>query len=348
MQNHPPILIRGSKKSRVKRALAYVEAQNAVTLKELQSKPEYPAIKQESLAILNSRERIPYVRKLGPLVLQLLARCRQSARPVAADDAGRISQGRAGLGNGSRSRRPRQDRERELGLGRIERAAPRLRALAWFLFLAAAAMPKSCASSISKRSNSSKDGFSLPEAKSEATWRDKNTLYVGTDFGPGSLTDSGYPRIVKRWKRGTPLADAPTVFEGQKTDVSASAWVDHTPGFFREGFNRSIAFYNSETFLTVGEKNVKIDVPNDAESNFFRQWLTVRLRSDWTVGGKTYKSGAMIATKLDAFLRGERKFEVLFEPSPRVSLQEVSETRNALVLNLSDNVHSRIIECRSA
>ena len=60
-----------------------------------------------------------------------------------------------------------------------------------------------------------KDGFFLPEAKSSAGWLDRDTLYVGTDFGPGSMTTSGYPRVAKVWKRGTPLATAETVFEGQ-------------------------------------------------------------------------------------------------------------------------------------
>ena len=31
----------------------------------------------------------------------------------------------------------------------------------------------------------------------------------------GSLTASGYPRTVRRWRRGTDLLDAPTVFEGE-------------------------------------------------------------------------------------------------------------------------------------
>src|SRR5690606_12912921 len=34
------------------------------------------------------------------------------------------------------------------------------------------------------------DGFSLPEAKSYVSWKDKDTIYVATDFGPGSLTTS--------------------------------------------------------------------------------------------------------------------------------------------------------------
>ena len=54
-------------------------------------------------------------------------------------------------------------------------------------------------------------------------WKDRDTLLVGTDFGDGSLTDSGYPRVIKEWKRGTKLADAKLVFEGQKTDVAVGA-----------------------------------------------------------------------------------------------------------------------------
>ena len=71
------------------------------------------------------------------------------------------------------------------------------------------------------------DGFVLPEAKSDVEWRDRDTIYVGTDFGPGTMTDSGYARIVKRWDRGTPLAQAVTIFEGQRTDVGVDPWVDH-------------------------------------------------------------------------------------------------------------------------
>ncbi|MEO1576298.1 MAG: hypothetical protein AAFU65_15230, partial [Pseudomonadota bacterium] len=59
-------------------------------------------------------------------------------------------------------------------------------------------------------------GFSLPEAKNHVGWKDIDHLYVATDFGPGSMTSSSYPRIVKEWRGGTPLANAVisgTVFE---------------------------------------------------------------------------------------------------------------------------------------
>ena len=46
--------------------------------------------------------------------------------------------------------------------------------------------------------------------------RTSDTVWIGTDFGAGSLTKSGYPRLVKEWRRGTPLASARLVFEGSR------------------------------------------------------------------------------------------------------------------------------------
>ncbi|HOW49061.1 MAG TPA: S9 family peptidase, partial [Rubrivivax sp.] len=74
-------------------------------------------------------------------------------------------------------------------------------------------------------------GFTLPEAKTEVEWLDDDTVYVGTDFGPGSLTDSGYPRVIRRWRRGQPLGEAPVVFEARPDDVLAGVLVDRTPGY---------------------------------------------------------------------------------------------------------------------
>ena len=71
-----------------------------------------------------------------------------------------------------------------------------------------------------------KDGFALPDAKSDVSWVDADTLLVGTNWGPGSLTDSGYPRTVRVWRRGTPLAAARTLFEGTPQDVSVRSHVD--------------------------------------------------------------------------------------------------------------------------
>ncbi|XDZ31898.1 prolyl oligopeptidase family protein [Xanthomonas sp. NCPPB 2632] len=188
-----------------------------------------------------------------------------------------------------------------------------------------------------------KDGFTLPEAKTQVAWIDDDHLFVATDFGPGSLTESSYPRIVKEWKRGTPLSSATTVYEGTAKDMSISAYRDLTPGFQRDFVQRALEFYNTETFLRGKDgKLVKIDVPNDAETDVEREWLLVEPRTAWTVGGTTYPSGSLVATKFDDFMAGKREFTVLFTPDEHSSLSGHSWTRHHLILNVMRDVVSQI------
>ena len=186
------------------------------------------------------------------------------------------------------------------------------------------------------------DGFTVPEAKSNVSWRDMDTLYVGTDFGPDTLTKSGYPRITKQWKRGTRLADAKVVFEGTPEDVGAAAYWDLTPDFEREFAYRSLTFYTNEMSVRRGGKFVKIDKPDDATASVFRDWMFVTLRTEWKVAGKTYQAGSLLAIDFEAFQEGGRKFDVLFEPTERKSLDGFSPTRHCVIVNELDNVANRL------
>ncbi|GIF26274.1 prolyl oligopeptidase [Actinoplanes tereljensis] len=182
------------------------------------------------------------------------------------------------------------------------------------------------------------DGFTLPEAKSDVAWIDADRLFVGTDFGPGSLTSSGYPRIAKRWRRGTPLAEAETIFEGQADDVAVSAGHDSTPGYERDIVSRYRDFYHAEHYvLTPSGELDRIDVPDDAFCDVHRDWLVVRLRSGWTVGGVGYPAGALIATKF-----GRRDFTVLFQPDEHTSFRSYAWTRNHLLLATMTDVKTRL------
>lgn len=188
-----------------------------------------------------------------------------------------------------------------------------------------------------------KDGFTLPEAKSQVAWIDDDHLYVATDFGPGSMTDSSYPRIVKEWKRGTPLSSATTVYEGKHDDMAISAFRDLTPGFERDLVQRAMDFYTSQTFLRGKDgKLTKIDVPDDAITDIEREWLLVELRTDWTVGGKTYASGSLLAAKFDDYMAGKRELLPLFTPDAHTSLAGYSWTRHHLFLNLMRDVVSEV------
>lgn len=326
-----------------KKALEYVEAQNAITFKELKARAEYEPIRTRVLSILNDKARIPYVSKMGAHYYNFW---RDAANPRGLWRRTTLEE----------YRKPEPKWELVLDLDKLAKDEKEN-----WVWAGANCLPpayEKCLISVSrggadasvvrefdlKTKQFVKDGFNLPEAKSSVTWRDANTAYVGTDFGAGSMTDSGYPRIIKRWARGTPLAQAQAVFEGKQTDVAAFASVDHTKGFFRELFGRSIAFYNAEYQLLKDGKFIKYDIPADAEIGTSREWLTVQLRSDWNVGGKTYKAGVLLVTKHDAFLTGTREFTVLFEPTATTSLQGAGFTRNAIVLNVSDNVSTRIFE----
>lgn len=187
-----------------------------------------------------------------------------------------------------------------------------------------------------------KNGFDLPVAKTQASWIDKDTLYVGTDFGPGSMTESSYPRIVKEWKRGTALADATTVYEGKTSDLSVTAYHDPTPGFERDFVSVAKDFFHSEMFQRVHGKLVRVHVPTDASADAHRHWLLVETRSPWTVGGTTYPSGALLAAKFDEFMAGKRSFTVLFKPDAHTSLASFDWTRHHLILDTLHDVKSRL------
>jgi prolyl oligopeptidase len=186
-------------------------------------------------------------------------------------------------------------------------------------------------------------GFFRPEAKGGLGWIDENTVYVFTDFGAGTLTSSGYPRIVKQWTRGTPLTSARPVYDGKPDDMYISALHDDTPGFQRDFVSRTLAFYNDELYLRGADGQLtKIDAPNSAQKGVHKDWLLLELREPYTAGGKTYAAGALIATHFDAFMAGKRDFSVLFAPTDHAALAGYTWTKDHLILNVMDDVKNRL------
>ena len=175
-------------------------------------------------------------------------------------------------------------------------------------------------------------GFHVPEAKTDIGYAGPDAIYIGTDFGEGSLTDSGYPRIAKRWQRGTPLSEAAVVYEGETGDISISAWHDRTPGFERDFVQRATDFYNAELYFLDGDALTLVETPTDATTSVNRQWLLVRTMTEWAVGEKTYPAGALLATDFDRFMAGEREITVLFEPDAHRSLHQFAWTENHLLV----------------
>ena len=330
-----------------KKALDWVARQNQESTRELAGSAEFKAMDARFMDILNSDARIPGVEKIGDRYYNFWRDSKHERgiwRRTTLDEY----------------RKAAPEWETVIDVDSLAKAEDQN----WVWEGAAALAPeyRRCLVSLSRGGADATtfrefdlvtrsfvpDGFTLPESKSEASWIDQDRLYVGFAFDSSTMTTSGYARIVKEWRRGSPLSGATLVYEGQPGDVGVSAWHDDTPGFERDFVRRSITTYTNEQYLRRDGRLIRIEKPDDADAGTFREWLLLKLRSDWSVGGRTYVSGALIATRLEDFLGGKREFDVLFEPTERSSLDGWFTTRNAVLLEVLDNVRSRLTVARRA
>lgn len=186
-------------------------------------------------------------------------------------------------------------------------------------------------------------GFALPEAKLETSWIDEDHLWVGTDFGPESLTESGYPRTARVWERGTPLESAEVAFEGEKTDVWAGAWHDSTPGFERDFAGRAVTFFTNELYEQIGGEWVKIDKPDHTEATVKGRYIYFEPREDWTIGDQTFKAGSLLMARHKLWMKGRKKPVALFTPDDNSSLAGWTATRTTVVLEILEDVRSKVV-----
>ncbi|MBV7294507.1 prolyl oligopeptidase family serine peptidase [Corynebacterium sp. TAE3-ERU12] len=180
--------------------------------------------------------------------------------------------------------------------------------------------------------------FTLPEAKSELSWIDRDEVLVGTDCGAGSLTSSGYPRQVRRWRRGTDVAQSEVVFAGHEDDVAVAGWFDTTEGFRRLFVERAKDFYLSRRFVGTDDGLQIIEVPEDCRVSVHREYVVLLPRTDFA----GIPAGGMGVGKLDDWLAGGRDVEVLFTPDAHTSLQSVAWTRDYLVLTVLRDVATEL------
>ncbi len=187
------------------------------------------------------------------------------------------------------------------------------------------------------------NGFQMDEAKGYAAYLDENILIVATDFGEGTMTESGYPGQVKIWKRGTDLKDARLIYEGQHTDVGNFIRVVRDEGKSYAFFRRALTFYTREEFVWMDNKIIKLDVPEDCIiGSVLNNQVIVQLKSDWELDGKTYKSGAVISLSFSELLKGIKKAHLIVQPDEFSGVSEITTTKNKLLINILTNVTSQL------
>ena len=194
-----------------------------------------------------------------------------------------------------------------------------------------------------------KNGFSLPRAKSDAAWIDKNHLLVTSEWGPGSLTASGYPYITKVWTRGTPLSAAKEVYRGVQKDVGVGSAVMHDGQGHQVNliFNNHTFFGNEINMYDKGKLS-KLNLPERVDvSGLVSNRMIVALRENWMVGGKTYPQGSVLSLNLPDVRRdpSHLKPTVIFTPTKKEFEQDAQVTKNTLILDTLDNVQGRAYVC---
>lgn len=325
------------------RALAWVGQQNARTATGLAATPAFKTLQAEIRALLDSDARIPYVRKIGPHYYNLWKDAKhpsgilrrtslpeyRKAEPaweaLLDVDALNRAEGENWVWRGIDCLRPEYRYCLiELSRGGADATVTRefdLQSRSWV-----------------------KNGFFRPESKGSLSWIDLDTTYVATDFGPGSMTSSGYPRLAKRWQRGTPMSKATLVYEGNADEMTVLAVHDSTPGFERDFVVRSRAVRHTEHYLRSADGRLRrIEAPDFSEMGVQREWLLFKLRQPWRVEGRSFQAGSLLAANFDDFMAGKRRIEVLFEPAANTSLLDITMTRSHFVISVLEDVKSRVI-----
>jgi prolyl oligopeptidase len=325
--------------------LAWVRARNAETLADLAASERFAELREEIREVLDARDRIPYIRRRGELFYNFWQdaehprglwrrttlesyRDGKPAWEVLLDiDALGAAEGENWVWAGAVVHKPEYVRALvQLSRGGADATVVREFDLRTRKFVPA-----------------EETAFVLPEAKSRLSWIDADSIYVGTDTGPGSMTTSGYPRLIRQWRRGTPVTEAPVVFEAAHTDVSAFAWHDATEGFERDFVGCSPDFHTTREYLRRPDGGLElIDVPADARTDIHREWLLVRPRSPWTLGSTTYPEGALLAFGFEDYLAGGRTPTVLFTPTSSRSLSYHAWTRHHLILVVLSDVATSV------
>ncbi|MGZ8999240.1 MAG: prolyl oligopeptidase family serine peptidase, partial [Allosphingosinicella sp.] len=328
------------------RALAWARAENDKTLGELQGDPRYRTYYDRALEILEARDRIPMV-AFRPDGLynfwQDGAHIRGIVRRTSLDSY--------------RTENPAW--ETVLDVDALARAEGK----SW-VYQGMSCLPPAQRRCLVTLSDGGKDanfvrefdlverrfvegGFNLPEGKQNVTWEDENTVLVARDWGSGSMTESGYPFVIKRLKRGQTLDLAVEVYRGKSEDVGASPIVlrDSAGRVHAVGAFRIIDTFNYESVIFRPDGNVVLPFPRRASvAGIVDGRLLVTLDEPWQAAPDLrFLADSVVSYDLAQWKKDPLKARpaLVWAPGPRQTLSGVATTKGKLILTMLDNVRGR-------
>jgi prolyl oligopeptidase len=193
------------------------------------------------------------------------------------------------------------------------------------------------------------NGFSVNESKGDAAWVDRDHILVATNYGPGTMTTSGYPSIVKIWTRGADPGEAETLLTTDTSHVSINVFginvADKQYAFISESIS---GFTESKIYFYTSEGIKWIDIPLDIEFHGMHgNNLLLYLQSDWKIGNETYKSGSLVSFDLQDFLAGKKTVRTIYQPEERASFVSLMSAKDFIVVSTMENVQSKLKIFRS-
>lgn len=338
------------------RALSWVRAQNARSLSMLENDPHYEPFFEDALEVMTSDERIPYGSVRGGQVYNFWQ-----------DDENPRGLWRRTPLESYRSETPEWETVLDIdALSKAEDAN-------WVFKGANCHAPEDGAGTVCmvSLSDGGKDaviqrefdlatkqfvegGFVTGEAKQGAEWVSGDTLLIATDWGGdgATLTESGYPSVVKRWTRGTPLESAETLFSGDRSDVGV--WpmtLKMRDGRIVQGAVEADTFFTSSywIFPQSGGDPVKLPIPAKSTlRGLFAGELLFSIEQDWVPDrmGLQFRSGDLLSFDLKAFLRTGKlpPVKMAFRPRDSQALESVAIAKNSALVAISDTVVSKLLQ----
>jgi prolyl oligopeptidase len=329
------------------KALGWVEDQNEKTLSEMTKSARYKEMEQKALKILQAQDKIPYVNIKGKYLYNFWQ-----------DDKHVRGLWRRTTFKSYQSQNPRWEVVLDLDkLAQKEKEnwvfkGANCQAPSYELCLLTLSRGGKDASVIrefnTKTKRFVKNGFNLKEAKSWVSWINRNEVFVSTDFGPGTMTASGYPRLLKVWKRGTSLDKARTIREAKKEHMSVygMTFVDS------QGATSFVStwktFFTSSLALYESGKISELPLPESAQiMDVFKGHFLFKLRKAWTLDGTTYPQGSLIAVHSRIAKAGKvtkQDVTMIYAQTDKASMLSATTTRDKILINVLDNVNGKILE----
>ena len=187
------------------------------------------------------------------------------------------------------------------------------------------------------------NGFNTSESKQSSGWINENQIMIATDFGEGSMNESGYARQVKIWTRGENLEDVEVVFDGDYKKIFSFPFSSIRPDGNYYGILEGPTFFTKVLYLFKDNELVKLDLPLRMDVNgTFKGSLIVSLDEDW----RGYSSGSLVAVKIADALENQisdESIELIFAPSDKRFLRGVSLGRDEIYVSVMDNINGKIL-----